>query len=122
MADFGLGETLGGGDADTMLVEVRCGAEDEDAIDVELVRFGKPGEGLKGAGVLHAADGVGAVAVGLVFDPVASPLVEELAVPEGGGGEVVSSEDEGRAMGGCRPRIACGALSSAECRGARCLW
>ncbi len=47
-------------------------------------------------GVFHAADGVGAVAVGLVFDPVASPLAEELAVPEGGCGEVVTAEDGGR--------------------------
>ncbi len=72
LANLGLGETLGSRGADTRLVEVRCGSEDEHAIDVELVRFGKPGEGLKGARVLHAADGVGAVAVGLVLDPVAS--------------------------------------------------
>ena len=55
---------------------------------------------MQGAGVFHAADGVGGFAVGLVFDPVAGPLVEELAVPVGGGGEVVAAEDEGRAMGG----------------------
>ena len=75
LADFGFREALGRGDADTLLIEVRSGAEDEDAVDVELVCFCQPGEGLHRAGVFHAADGIGAVAVGLVFDPVAGPLV-----------------------------------------------
>ena len=100
LADFGFGEALGCGGTGTLLVEVGSGAENEDAVDVHLFCFGEPGEGLQGAGVFHAADDVGAVAVGLVFDPVASPLVEELAVPEGGGGEVVAAEDEGWVVGG----------------------
>jgi len=90
-ADFGFGDALSGGDAGALLVVVGGGAEDEDAVDVDLVSVGKPGEGLEGAGVFHAADGVGAFAVGLVFDPVAGPLVHELAMPEGGGGEVVAA-------------------------------
>src|ERR1700733_10584383 len=100
LEEFGLGEALGGRDAGALLVVVARGAENEDAVDVHFVGLGEPSEGLESAGVFHAADGVGAAAVGLVFDPVASPLVEELAVPEGGGGEVVAAEDEGWAMGG----------------------
>src|SRR5260370_1284009 len=65
-----------------------------------VVSFGEPGEGLEGAGVFDAAEGVGAVAVGLVLDPVTGPLVEQLAVPEGGGGEIVAAEDEGGTVGG----------------------
>ena len=73
LVNAGRGKTV---DTDALLVEVRGGAKDEDAVDVELVCLGEPCEGLQGAGVLHAADGVGAVAVGLIFDPVARPLVE----------------------------------------------
>ena len=47
-------------------------------MDVDLVGVGEPGEGLEGSGVFHTTDGVGAFAVGLVFDPVAGPLVHEL--------------------------------------------
>ena len=60
---------------------------------------GEEGEGLEGAGILHAADGVGGLAGGHVFDPVLGPLLHEGAVPEGAGGEVAALEDEGRAMG-----------------------
>src|SRR3981189_1872427 len=66
LADFGFGEAFGLGGADALLIEVRGGAEDEDAVDVEFVCLREPGEGLQGAGVLHAADGAGAVAGGLL--------------------------------------------------------
>lgn len=95
LANLGLREAFGCGDANALLIVVGGGAEDEYAVDVELVGIGEPGEGLHGAGVFHAADGVGAATVGLVFDPVACPLVEDFAVPEGCGGEIVATEDEG---------------------------
>src|SRR5271170_1502307 len=39
LADLGLGEAFCGVGSDALLVVVRRGAEDEDAVDVELVRF-----------------------------------------------------------------------------------
>ena len=98
--DFGFGEGFGGGEAGALLVVVAGGAEYEDSVDVKFMGFGEPCEGLHCASVFHAADSVGGFAVGLVFDPVAGPLVHEFAVPEGGSGEVVSAEDEGWAMRG----------------------
>src|ERR1700678_131386 len=100
LAHLGLGEALGGGGADALLVEVRRSAQDEDAVDVDFVRVGEPGKGLEGSGVFHATDGVGSVSVSLIFDPVACPLVKQLAMPEGGGREIVATKNEGRPMGG----------------------
>ncbi len=98
--DLGGGEALGGGEVVGLLVVVAGGAEDEDAVEVDFSGFGEPGEGLEGSGVFHAADGVGSVAVSLVGEPVVGPLVHELAVPVGAGGEVVGAEDEGGTVGG----------------------
>ena len=42
LANFSFRDAFCGGDADALLVVVGCGAQNEDAIDVELACFGQP--------------------------------------------------------------------------------
>ena len=44
LADFRFGEAFGCSDTDGLLVVVGGCAKDKDAIDVELIRVGEPGE------------------------------------------------------------------------------
>ena len=93
LADALSGEALGGSESAGGLVVVGDGAEDEDAVEVGFTRQGEVVEGLEGAGVFHSGGDEGSLTFGEVVDPVGGPSIEELAMPEGGGGDFVSEED-----------------------------
>src|SRR5713101_5343085 len=96
LGDLGLGKALSRSQSNTLLIVVRGSTQHQNAIDVDPMCARKPGQRLQRSSVLHTADSISTLAVRLVLDPVASPLVHQLAMPEGTRREVIATQDERR--------------------------
>ena len=88
-----------GGQPNGRLIEVADRAQHHHPVQIDASGVMKKTERLQNAGVLHGGGNKIALPAGLIADPVVRPLVEQFAVPEGGGGKRVAFQNEGRTVG-----------------------
>ena len=65
-------------------------SQDQESERIDLSRLGEKIQGLVGAGIFHSRGDEISLFVGPVVYPVVGPIGEQFAVPEGGGGHVVT--------------------------------
>src|SRR6266702_1457364 len=100
LGDLGLGKALSRSQSNALLIVVRGSTQNQHTVDVDLMCTRKPSQRLQRSRVFHAADSISTLAVRLVLDPVAGPLVHQLAMPEGTGREVIAPQHKRWTMRG----------------------
>src|ERR1700690_3520701 len=93
------GQTFGSRQPRRWLIEVAYGAQHHHPIQINAPSVMKKAQRLQNAGIFHSGSNKIAFAIGMVADPLIRPLIEQLSVPESGGGKCIALKHEWRAAG-----------------------
>src|ERR1700691_5381447 len=92
------GQTFGSRQPRRWLIEVAYGAQHHHPIQINAPSVMKKAERLQNAGIFHSGSNKIALAIGMVADPLIRSLIEQLTVPESGGGKGIALKHERRAV------------------------